>query len=67
MVYDNKKMHCLSPKIDIPVAWRNPDNPEPIPLDYGFIMDDVKRVQVILQSFLDLRFVIKLASRDLKF
>ena len=47
VVYDNKKMHCLSPKIDIPVAWRNPDNPEPIPLDYGFIMDDVKRVQVI--------------------
>jgi len=45
VVYDNKKMHCLSPKIDVPVPWRNPDNPEPIQLDFGFVMDNVKRVQ----------------------
>ena len=38
-------MHCLSPKIDVPVPWRISDNPEPIQLDYGFIMDNVKRVQ----------------------
>ena len=44
-VEDNKKMFCQSPKIDAPVAWRSIDNPEPIKLDFGFIMDDVTRVQ----------------------
>jgi plexin A len=45
IVFDNKKMHCLSPKIDAPVAWKNIDNPDPIRLDFGFHMDNVKRVQ----------------------
>ena len=44
-VVDSKKMYCLSPKITAPVKWQNLDNPRPRHLDYGFIMDDVKRVQ----------------------
>ena len=38
-------MFCLSPKIDTPVKWRSTDNPEPHRLDFGFVMDNVKRVQ----------------------
>ena len=38
-------MFCLSPTIDTPVTWRSTDNPEPHRLDFGFIMDNVKRVQ----------------------
>merc|ERR1719340_261238 len=38
-------MHCLSPKIDVPVPFKNLDNPEPIKVDFGFFMDNVKRVQ----------------------
>ena len=48
-VVDNKKMFCLSPKITTSVTWRNKDNPTPKKLDYGFIMDDVKRVQNLEQ------------------
>ena len=44
-VVDSKKMFCLSPKITVPVTWQNLDNPHPKKLNYGFIMDDVKRVQ----------------------
>ena len=44
-VVDNKKMYCSSPKIDVPVTWRNLDNPDPIRVDFGFNMDNVKRVQ----------------------
>jgi len=44
-VLNNKKMFCLSPKIDTPVTWRSNDNPEPHRLDFGFVMDNVKRVQ----------------------
>jgi plexin A len=42
---DNKLMFCSSPKISAPVAWRSIDSPEPTKLDFGFIMDDVTRVQ----------------------
>lgn len=44
-VVDNNKMFCKSPKIDAPVAWRSINNPEPLKLDFGFIMDSVGRVQ----------------------
>ena len=44
-VVSNKKMHCLSPRIRKKVHWRSRDNPQPMRLDYGFIMDDVSRVQ----------------------
>lgn len=48
-VVDNRKMHCLSPNIEAPVTWRTTDNPDPIRLDYGFIMDNVRRVQNLSQ------------------
>ena len=44
-VFNNTLMYCSSPKIQTPVPFRNLDNPTPQTLDYGFIMDDVKRVQ----------------------
>ncbi len=44
-VVDNKKMYCHSPRIDAPVTWRSIANPEPLKLDFGFIMDAVSRVQ----------------------
>ena len=44
-VVDNKKMYCQSPKIKAPVTWRNSENPDPIRVDFGFHMDEVKRVQ----------------------
>lgn len=44
-VVDDQKMFCLSPKIESPVTWRSIDNPEPIRVDFGFNMDNVKRVQ----------------------
>ncbi len=44
-VVDNKKMFCSSPKIDSVVTWRSIDNPDPMRVDFGFYMDDVKRVQ----------------------
>ena len=42
---DNKLMYCSSPKVVSPVAWRSLDNPEPLKLEFGFVMDDVTRVQ----------------------
>lgn len=46
-VAGNTVMHCLSPAVDSlsNSAWTNRETPEPIRLDYGFIMDDVARVQ----------------------
>ena len=44
-VVDTRKMYCSSPEISAPVAWRSTDNPEPLKLDFGFVMDDVARVQ----------------------
>merc|ERR1712223_1840837 len=44
-VENDTQMHCLSPKIDVPVPFKNLDNPEPIKVDFGFFMDNVKRVQ----------------------
>ena len=40
-------MYCQSPAVDTLTAeaWKNIKNPEPIRLDYGFVMDDVERVQ----------------------
>ena len=48
-VIDDKRMFCLSPKIKHPVKWSNLDNPHPKKLNYGFIMDNVKRVQNLEQ------------------
>lgn len=44
-VVDNKKMFCQSPKINAQIQWRSVENPDPFRLDFGFHMDDVKRVQ----------------------
>ncbi|QQP52047.1 Plexin A [Caligus rogercresseyi] len=56
-VVDNKKMFCLSPRVDSLVSkpWRNIDQPEPLDLNFGFTMDDVARVQnlsSVLNSYL---------------
>ncbi|CAB4053906.1 PLXNA [Lepeophtheirus salmonis] len=56
-VVDNKKMFCLSPRVDSLVSkpWRNIDQPEPIDLNFGFVMDNVARVQNlsnVLNSYL---------------
>ena len=42
-------MHCLSPKIRRKVHFRSKDNPQPMRLDFGFVMDDVARVQNLSQ------------------
>ena len=46
-VSSNRQMYCKSPAVDSLTnsEWTNRENPEPIRLDYGFIMDDVKGVQ----------------------
>ena len=48
-VINNTLMYCLSPKIDVSVKWQNFDNPKPRKLNYGFIMDNVKRVRNLEQ------------------
>ena len=46
-VASNTLMFCQSPSVDSVAAshWLNPENPEPLRLDYGFVMDNVERVQ----------------------
>ncbi|CAB4063960.1 PLXNA [Lepeophtheirus salmonis] len=45
-VVNNKKMFCLSPRVES-LAWININQPEPIDLNFGFVMDNVDRVQNI--------------------
>lgn len=46
-VASNRVMHCQSPSVSTltNTAWKNRETPEPKRLDYGFIMDNVARVQ----------------------
>ena len=46
-VSSNTQMYCKSPNVQSLTnsEWINRENPEPIRLDYGFIMDNVKGVQ----------------------
>ena len=46
-VANNELMHCQSPAVDslTNADWARLKNPDPIRLDYGFIMDNVERVQ----------------------
>ena len=46
-VASNRVMHCQSPSVSTltNAAWKNRETPEPKRLDYGFIMDNVARVQ----------------------
>ena len=58
-VSSNDKMHCKSPTVDSldNSEWGARENPEPIRLDYGFIMDDVKGVQNLSNHLKVSRFV----------
>ena len=46
-VASNRVMHCQSPAVEslTNTAWTNRETPEPIRLNYGFIMDNVTRVK----------------------
>ena len=57
--HSNDKMHCKSPTVDSldNSEWGTRENPEPIRLDYGFIMDDVKGVQNLSNHLKVSRFV----------
>jgi len=46
-VASNRVMHCQSPAVESLTnnAWTNRETPEPIRLNYGFIMDNVTRVK----------------------
>ena len=47
----NTLMYCQSPAVDTisSGSWVNSKNPDPLRLDYGFIMDNVERVQNLSQ------------------